>query len=309
MRAGRVVPVILLGIPFGAVPAPAAFGDSPFAAEVVSFASGTGAAAGFANPAATLGSPERFTGEVFLPGAVTPFQPAFRPDEIVSLGVGGSLVVRFDHDVTDDPRNPFGIDLLVFGNSFFTDAGSGAGVVAGLAAEGGRILVSADGVQWTPVRGLDADGLYPTLGYLDATPYSTVPGQVPSDFLRPVDPSITMSDLVGVDYDTLLAAYDGSGGGTGIDIGALGLTSIRYVRIDGPSLSGFSPEIDAFADVAPLPPDADVNGDGSVNAADLAQVLDRWGSADPIADLDANGSVGSSDLAIVLSAWNDGGAP
>lgn len=309
MRARRVV-FVTSSLFFGsALSGMTALADTPFAIEVVSYAAGSGAAAGFTNPSATLGSPERFTGEVFLPSAVTPFQPAFRPDEIVSIGVGGSLVVRFDHDVLDDARNPFGIDLIVFGNSFFTDVGAGAGVVGGIAAEGGRVFVSADGVQWTAVRGLDADGLFPTLGYLDATPYATVAGQVPSDFTRPVDPSITMGEIAGVGYDALLAAYDGSGGGAGIDIGALGLASVRFVRIDGPTVSGFSPEIDAVADVSPLPPDPDLNGDGSVNAADLAQVLDAWGSADPVADLDASGSVGSSDLAVVLSAWNDGGTP
>ena len=75
--------------------------DSPFASAVISYVAGTGAATGFTNAASTLGSPERFSGEGLIPGAVTPFQPAFRPDEIVSLGVGGSLVVTFDHDVTD----------------------------------------------------------------------------------------------------------------------------------------------------------------------------------------------------------------
>jgi hypothetical protein len=279
-------------------------GGSPFASAVVSYSAGTGAAFGFTNPLVALGAPERFSGEGLIPGAVTPFQPAFRPDELVSLGVGGSLVLRFDHDVTDDPRNPFGIDLIVFGNAFFTDSSFGAGMVAGLSAEGGSISVSADGVQWTPARGLAADGLFPTLGWLDAAPYATTPGLVPSDFLRPVDPSLTVGDLVGLGYDGLLDAYDGSGGGTGIDLAALGLASIRFVRIDGPPSPGMSPEIDAVADVAPLPPDADLDGDGAVGAGDLARLLSSWGTADATADLDGNGIVGSADLAYILSNWS-----
>lgn len=278
--------------------------SSPFAAAVVQYTAGTGAASGFTNPSAALGAPERFTGEGLIPGCVTPFQPAFRPDEIVSIGVGGSLTVRFAQDVTDDPRNPFGIDLLVFGNAFFTDGGAGSGVVAGLAAEGGRILVSADGLAWSEVRGVDADGLFPTLGFLDAGPYAVTPGQVPSDFLRPVDPTKSFSALAGLDFAGLLSAYDGSGGGAGIDLAWVGLDAIRYVRIDGPVVSGLSPEIDAFADVAPLAPNADFDGDGAVGPADLAALLAAWGAADSLLDLDGNGTVGSGDLAAVLSAWS-----
>jgi hypothetical protein len=48
---------------------------------------------------------------------------------------------------------------------------------------------------------------------------------------------------------------------------------------------------------------ADLNADGTVNAADLSQVLAAWGTANPAADLDGNGSVGASDLAILLAAW------
>ena len=281
--------------------------ETPFASEVVSYAAGFGAAAGFTNPSVALGSPERFSGEGLIPGCVTPFQPAWRPNELVSIGVGGSLVVRFDHDVTDDPRNPYGVDLLVFGNAFFTDAGSGAGVVGGLMSEGGTISVSLDGAAWTAVPGLDADGLFPTLGYLDAGPYATTPGIVESDFLKPVNPAHSMGTLVSLNYKSLLAMYDGAGGGAGIDLGALGLRAIRYVRIDGPAAAGFSPEVDAFADVAPAAASPDLDGNGAVDASDLALLLSAWGALQSPADLDGDGVVASSDIALLLSAWSGGG--
>lgn len=283
--------------------------DSPFATEVVSFVQGTGATSGFASPAAALGAPERFSGEGLIPGCVTPFQPAWRPDELVSLGVGGSLVLRFDHDVLDDPRNPFGIDLLVFGNSFFTDSVAGAGVVGGLVSEGGMISVSADGTTWHVVPGIEADGLFPTVGYTDVGPYATAPGKAESDFLRPVDPAHSMGLLTALDYESLMALYDGSGGGAGIDIGALGLASIRFVRIDGPRVSGFSPEVDAVADVAPEVRSPDLDGNSVVDAADLAMLLAAWGTHDSPADLDGDGVVASPDIAVMLSAWTVGGAP
>ncbi len=53
----------------------------------------------------------------------------------------------------------------------------------------------------------------------------------------------------------------------------------------------------------PAPCVGDLNGDGSVNASDLATVLGAWGSADAVADLDDDGTVAASDLAIVLGAW------
>lgn len=47
---------------------------------------------------------------------------------------------------------------------------------------------------------------------------------------------------------------------------------------------------------------ADLNGDGEVTAADLAQVLAGWG-APGAGDLDGDGTVGASDLAVLLAAW------
>lgn len=277
--------------------------DSPFATAIVQYVPGLGAAAGYTNPTSALGSPTRFTGGGLSPQAVTPFQPAFRPEELVSIGFGGSLTVAFDHDVLDDPRNPFGIDLLVFGNAFATDLAAPSGLVGGFFTEGGRISLSADGVRFVTVPDLDADGLFPTLGWLDVGPYATSPGSVPSDFTRPVDPAWRSGAMIGLDWNSLRAAYDGSGGGVGIDLAPLGLSSVRYVRIDGPTAFGFSPEIDAVADVAPSTTPGDLDGDGDVDAADLAVLLGAWDSADGAADIDGSGLVDAADLAILLGAW------
>lgn len=48
---------------------------------------------------------------------------------------------------------------------------------------------------------------------------------------------------------------------------------------------------------------ADINGDGSVDGADLGMLLAAWGSADSASDLDGNGSVGGADLGMRLAAW------
>ncbi len=279
--------------------------DSAYASAVVSFVAGSGAQAGFNTPTTALGAPERFTGEGLFPACVTPFSPAYRPNELVSLGVGGELILSFDHDVLDDPRNPFGVDLIVFGNAFFTDA-TGGGMVAGLAAEGGTISLSVDGVAWTLVRGINADGLFPTRGYEDALPYATQPGVIETNFLRPVDPSLTLGDFLGLEYDSCVTLYDGSGGGAGIDLAMVGLTRARFIRFTN-TVIGSSPEIDAVADVEALTPSADLDRDGAVGASDLSMLLASWGSFDEAIDLDGDGVIGAGDLALLLGAWGTKG--
>ncbi len=48
---------------------------------------------------------------------------------------------------------------------------------------------------------------------------------------------------------------------------------------------------------------ADLNGDGVVNAADLAALLGAWGTNNCSADLNGDGTVNAADLSILLGAW------
>lgn len=276
---------------------------SDFASSVISYVPGTNPANGFTNPANALGAPERFTGEGISPGAVTPFVPAFGTSEIVSIGAGGSLTLAFDPPIVDHAANPFGIDLIVFGNSFFTDGASPTGVCAGLAADNGSVQVTADGVQWITVPGVVADGLFPTMGFVDVGPYSPTAGSVPTDPHLPCDPSLVLSNLQGMSYAQLVDAYAGSAGGTGIDLASVGLTRAVAIRIVVPS--GFHPnvEIDAVARVLPRTRSADIDSDGFVAGSDLAILLSAFGSQTVPADLDGDGTVGGSDLTLLLAAW------
>lgn len=47
----------------------------------------------------------------------------------------------------------------------------------------------------------------------------------------------------------------------------------------------------------------DLDGDGSVGAADLSLLLVAWGTASNTADLDGDGDVGASDLSLLLVNW------
>jgi len=129
----------------------------PWADGVVNYTPGTGIANDFAtgNPfsdsSTALGEPTRFTSDsANFGGPVQPFNSPFRANEVVSIGEGGSLTVSFDEPVTDDPLNPFGIDLLVFGNSFyFLTPFASDGVAGSPSTEGGRIEVSADATAFS----------------------------------------------------------------------------------------------------------------------------------------------------------------
>jgi len=183
---------------------------------------------------------------------VTPFNPAYLDNELVCIGVGGSLTMRFDHPVQNDPNNPYGIDLLVFGNTgYISDEGYGvtSGAMFGNSTQG-RLEVSADGVSWFTVFGAQPDGPFPTLGYRDVTdPFSSPPGAMPTDFTKPVNPAFNPADM---SLSQIIAAYDGSGGGAGVDLAALGLNQISYVRVSYLGGSG-DLQIDAVSDVSPVP--------------------------------------------------------
>lgn len=226
---------------------------SPWATQLVNY-DGTGATPGYTDGNTALGAPSFDTGF----GDVSLINPPFQTTQIVSIGAGGELVVSFDHPVLDDPGNPFGIDLIVFGNAFFTHPGTG--VIDGFFdGDLATISVTQDdptegGATWFDIPLVFADGLFPTHAYLDTSPPigfdNASDGTLLSDFLQPVDPSLGLTDFVGLSFDDAVALYAGSGGGTGIDIGSVGLDWIQFVRITS---NGVTAEIDAFADVASAP--------------------------------------------------------
>lgn len=262
MRKSTFVPCALaaLWVPTLAAPSAAA---SPFATSVVSYDPGSNPTGLFTDPGTAIGSPERFTGEGVFPSGVTPFNPAFGTDEIVSVGAGGQLTLGFDRAITDDPSHPFGVDFIVFGNAAFSDVSffdadpdnNGAGITGSdpsLFGVGGdaTIQVSRDAVTWTTVavRALD---LFPTLGYQDTLePTPPTPGLVETDFTKALDPSLTLADFANLDIAQIAALYGGSGGGIGIDISGTGLASASFVRFVNGSGTAF--ELDAVS-VVPAP--------------------------------------------------------
>jgi hypothetical protein len=276
-------------------------GADPWADSILDWSPGSGGSPGFDDPTTTLGSPTRTT---FDGVSVTPFYPAWGVDEMVSIGAGGFISLRFDEPVLDDPNNPHGIDLLLFGNTGFIDQSFPDGVPAGLfGADGGELEVSADGETWIRIPGCETDAAWPTLGWSYLGPYDMGDATHPSDFTRPLSSTLTIDDVYGITWEAVLSHYDGSGGGVGVDLADAGIESICCVRISNPSGAFFAPELDAIVDVSPVN-SADVNLDRHVNVSDLLEVIAHWGANDAgRADIDHSGVVDISDLLLTISQW------
>ena len=228
-----------------------AFADDNFGKSVVSYSPGTGFAAGYTNPATALGAPSQINPYT---EAVDPFNPPYGTGQIVSLGAGGALIIKFDDSVHNRSRNPFGIDFIIFGNSGFiitneydlvnydwigTPATDGSLFANNTGAT--RVSVSRDGKKFYELNpAATADGLFPTAGAGDPA--------------VPVNPTLTAADFAGATLADMSAIYHGSAGGTGYDISTardekgrrVSISSIKYVRIE--VLSGKA-EIDALSAV------------------------------------------------------------
>jgi len=224
-----------------------------FADSVVSYNPGTGYVAGFTNVSAVLGEPSTNNpyGE-----ATDVFDPPYGTDQVLSIGAGGSLTVEFKTPVLHHPRNPSGIDFIIFGNTGFiitNDFDANFNWIGTPATDGSifgendgetRVSVSRDGRKFyvlNPALAPTVDGLYPTEGS--------------GDFHKAVDPTLTQADFSGLTADGIQALYNGSGGGTGYDISwaqdsmgrCVRLPEIRFIRVE--VLSGHS-EVDAFSAVS-----------------------------------------------------------
>ncbi|MCX8071937.1 MAG: hypothetical protein N3C12_05745 [Candidatus Binatia bacterium] len=191
----------------------------PFADAVVAFRPGAGAGYGQDRlPEVVLGPPH---GGGLLEGSL----------DVVSLGHGGEIVLRFDPPVACDGPGP---DLLVFENAFHV--GSATGPVF---AELAFVAVSQDGVHFRefPWNAQTWDGL------AGKTPVLSNP----ENGIDPRDPSVA--------------------GGDAFDLAQVGLEWIRFVRITdvgnliddpgnrlpGGGTAGF--DLDAVAAVYPCTPE------------------------------------------------------
>jgi len=109
---GGVRLVRALCVPLATLAAPA-LAQSPFATRVIAFNPAPGQFVQhpqFNDAASALGAP--IGGGTIAPDLT----------KLVSLGgFGGCLTLGFDHRILDDPRNPMGLDAIVYGNASFVN--------------------------------------------------------------------------------------------------------------------------------------------------------------------------------------------
>jgi len=255
---------------------------SDFATEVVNYVKGADIGSdwisgqSYDNAACALGRPTvDTTGDGWFismdyPVPVVPVYSAYRAFELVTIGNGGSLTIKFDHPVQNNSANPYGLDFIIFGNAFQLWDGTNGWVNgdptsvtlgATMLATPGIVSVSQDNLTWyTFASGPFASGFAPTLGrvYDPEHPDDSIGNwnlwwDGPTDPTKPLDLSLSPGSLAGLTVAQVATLYGDSAGGTGFDIGVFGLDWIRYVRVDDNPNNTGTTEIDAFADVAPLP--------------------------------------------------------
>jgi hypothetical protein len=223
----------------------------------------------------------------------------------VTLGAAGSfIVVGFDHKVLDEPDNPYGIDLIVFGNSVFSIKGGGMlapnsdmdslQISKLIGGEKVKVEVAQEpnGPWLAFSRGPWGDNLFPTNRFAWDSVNKTWGG--PLNPLKPVNPNLEMSDFSGLTVSQAIVLYDGSAGGTGFDLQWLksedyqslsvdpqtGRRWIQYVRLSFVESPFGGGEVDAVADVAPanVPrfPAGDINYDYRVDLRDLMIMAQNW---------------------------------
>ena len=280
---------------------------NPWADGVLQFDEGTGGSPGYNISVSALGEPSRFTGEGIWPGVVSPFNAPWLADEIVSIGTGGFIVLAFEEPIENHPNNPWSVDFIVFGNTSCIDNAYPNGVVGGVFSDdGGTIEVSQDGKQWFQITTHLADGLWPTRGYIDSQPYDDFEGTQPTDFTMPIDPRLTLEDVMNLTHDELIDFYRTSGGGTPVDFEETGLDEISFVRISVSNDSKLSVELDGIVDVTEQIV-GDVNIDQTVDVQDLLLLIASFGPFEigsPLADFNGDEVVDVSDLLALIGNWS-----
>ena len=225
-----------------------------FADQVISFSGGTTPTPGYSSAPAALGSPARYFGGPF-PSVVSPFSPPYLSSDLVSIGEGGHITLRFAQYVTPSASGP---EIGVFAHPGISDVNYPAGKAGPTLSpfdfstfsigSAVNVEVSPDNIIWQSLG--SQQFTIPTNGFSDvASPYATSPGNVPSDFGIPF--TGTLSSFANLTYPQMLTLLNGSGGGTWLDISGTGFSNVGYIRFslpdDGNSNTELAMEIDAVS--------------------------------------------------------------
>jgi hypothetical protein len=170
-----------------------------------------------------------------FPEIISPFDPPADADQIVTIGSGGQITVRFPQPINVLQAAP---TLGVFSASGLVDNEYPNGVATDPAAvfdsESAVVAVSADGQNWVNL-GLQYFNI-PENYYANADNPYQLPAPSPAvlaDFGQPF--TGTLDSFDGEDFSQILQTLNGSAGGTWLDLSGTGLTQINYIQFSEPA--------------------------------------------------------------------------
>lgn len=200
-----------------------------FADQWVDYVPGT-MAAPYDTPASAVGA----AATLHAYGVVSPFNPAFAPADIVGIGAGGRLTLRFPQVVFDVPGPDFGVinNVGLIDAAYPSGTATNPAMTFNAAPRVADVSVSLDGTTFVPLSRTEFSN--PANAFVNAGPFdATAPSPaIPSDFGKPF--TGTLASFNGLGWGPIVSLLDGSGGGTWLDVGSSGLSSFQYVRFEIP---------------------------------------------------------------------------
>ena len=184
---------------------------------------------------------------------LSPFNAAYAPNSVVSLGAGGHLTLRLSSPGATTGGRTLGVHTGTGLNSVLFSNGQNLDPAGTYTDDRAAVVeVSADNVTWFSLGQVtfELPSNYYSAGL--SGPYGSGPGSVVADFSKPFTGQL--SDFSGKDWQGTLDVLAGSGGGTWLDLsaatGAGALPSaVQYVRFSLPTGSPETFVLDAVTAV------------------------------------------------------------
>lgn len=239
-----------------------------FAAQVIG-SSNLDAFAPDNDPAALLSGPMLQFYDPF-DGAVTDrvsiIDPAFNvtpsgTNGLVVIEPGGQITVNMGRKIYANANDPYGVDLIIYGNTFFDNFSGAVGLVSDTtdlstvtlknSASAGHqaiISVSQDGVNWFTYT--NTPTLFPDQSYRwDDTNMIWTADEMNAN--KPLNPYLYTNNFASQTVASVLDQFAGASGGTGYSLQMSGLPWIQYVRVQALTNASLHSVLDAIAAVNP----------------------------------------------------------
>jgi hypothetical protein len=166
-------------------------------------------------------------------GIISPFEPPSDSDQAVTVGYGGTITLMFPQPINVVPGGTIG----VFTTTGLVDTDYNSGLAGSTAStfedQSAIVQVSLDGKKWYSL-GMQVFS-NPENYFTNATdPYGTsIPDNAQvADFGQPFYG--TLSSFDGLDYAQILSLFNGSAGGTWLDLTGISLTQVQYIQFSEP---------------------------------------------------------------------------